>query len=72
MCAIFKTNPEFFMQVVAGKIDVGEFVRQLANVSSLPNFQILVWLISIFAIFTSFIGFDLGLAQSWNFSLKKY
>ena len=59
------------MQVVDGKVDVGEFVMQLANVSSLPNFQILVWVISTFAIFTSFIGFGLGLAESWNFSLNK-
>lgn len=71
LCVVFKTNPDFFMRVVDGKIDVGEFVMQLANVSPLPNFQILIWTISTFAIFTSFIGFSLGLAESWNFSFKK-
>ena len=71
LCVIFKANPEFFSQVASGKVEVGEFVRQLANVSSLPDFQILVWLISILAIFTSFIGFSLGLVESWNLTIQE-
>ena len=71
LCVIFKSNPGFFIQLAAEKIEVGEFVIQLANVSSLSNFHAMVWLISILAIFTSFIGFSLGLAESWNFSLTK-
>lgn len=71
LSVVFSSNPDFFSQMIAGKAEVGSFVRELANASSLPNFQMLVWLISILAIMTSFVGVGLGLAETLNFTLQK-
>lgn len=71
LSAVFNTNPDFFMQMVSGKVEVGSFVSELAKVSSLPNFQLLVWLMSILAILTSFVGVGLGLAETLNSNIKK-
>lgn len=69
---VFKANSGFFAQMVAENISVGEFVNELANASSMPNFTILVWVMSILAILTSFLGVSLGLGDSINLSLKTY
>ena len=72
LSVIFRANPEFFSQMVAGKVEVGAFVSELAKVSDTQNFQILVWWMSILAILTSFLGVSLGLAESLNLSLKDH
>lgn len=69
---IFNSNPEFFAQLVAGKIGIGEFVKELANISSLSNFQILVWWMSILAILTSYVGVGVGLAESMNMTFESH
>lgn len=71
LSAVFRANPDFFALTVAGKIGVGEFVKELANISSFSHFQVMVWWMSIFAILTSFIGVSIGLAGSLNLTLKK-
>ena len=71
LSVVFKSNPDFFMQMMRGQIEVGEFVKVLANASSLSNFQLMVWWMSILAIFTSYLGVSLGLADSLNLSLKE-
>lgn len=70
--AIFNSNPDFFAQMISGKIEVGEFVKELANISSFSSFQILVWCMSILAILTSYVGVGVGLAESLNLSFEKY
>lgn len=67
---ILNSNPEFFSQLVTGKIEIGEFVKELATISSLSNFQILVWWMSILAILTSYVGVGIGLAESMNMTLE--
>lgn len=67
---IFNSNPEFFAQLVAGKIEVGEFVKELANISSFSYFHILVWWMSILAILTSYVGVGVGLAESMNITFE--
>lgn len=67
---ISNSNPEFFAQLIAGKIEIGEFVKELANISSLSNFQILVWWMSILAILTSYVGVGVGLAESMNMTFE--
>lgn len=69
---IFSMNPEFFVQMTSGKIEVGVFIRELSNISSLPSFQLLVWLMAILAILTSYVGVGIGLAESMNFSLEDH
>lgn len=65
------SDPAFFTQMIAGKIDVGDVVARLAAISKFPNFQIMVWWMSIFAIFTSIIGVGVGLVGSLDLSLQK-
>ncbi|MBR1479960.1 MAG: amino acid permease [Alphaproteobacteria bacterium] len=65
------SEPAFFTQMIAGKIDVGDIVARLAAISKFPNFQIMVWWMSIFAIFTSIIGVGVGLVGSLDLSLQK-
>lgn len=72
LSVVFKANSDFFAQMVAGNISVGDFVKELANASSMPNFQILVWWMSIMSILTSYLGVSLGLAESINLSLKNH
>lgn len=69
---IFNSNPGFFAQLVIGKIEIGEFVKELAEISSLSNFQVLVWWMSILAILTSYIGVGVGLAESMNMTFENY
>ena len=69
---IFDSNPEFFGQLIAGEIGVGEFVKELANISSLSNFQILVWWMSILAILTSYVGVGIGLAESMHATFEEH
>lgn len=61
---IHESNGEFYSQVVAGKIDVGELIQQLSNIAKWHSVQIIIWWISIFAIVTSLIGVSLGLCHS--------
>lgn len=70
LSAIFKTNPEFFVQMSAGRIDVGDLVNELANVSQMPAFQTLVWWMSLLAIITSILGVGIGLSESLNSAMK--
>ena len=72
LSVVFSGNPEFFTQMISGKVEVGEFVRELANISSFPSFQIMVWWMSICAILTSFIGVGIGLAESMDLSLQTH
>lgn len=69
---ISNSNPEFFAQLIAGKIEVGNFVKELANISSISNFQVLVWWMSILAILTSYVGVGVGLAESMNMTFEKH
>lgn len=58
------------MQIVAGKIDVGDLVNELASISGLQNFKILIWWVTILAICTSIIGVGLGLSELLELTLK--
>lgn len=69
---IFNSNPDFFEQLVSGKIEIGEFVKELAGISSLSNFQVLVWWMSILAILTSYVGVGIGLAESMNMTFENH
>ena len=67
---VFHLNQDFFMQMAAGKIDVGDLVNELASISGLQNFKILIWWVTILAICTSIIGVGLGLSESLGLTLK--
>ena len=70
LSVILKSAPDFFEQLTGGKVEVGEFVNVLANISGLPQFQMLIWCMSILAVVTSIFGVGLGLAESIGLGLK--
>ena len=47
---IHESNSEFYSQVVAGEIKIGELIKELSNIAEWHSVQILIWWISIFAI----------------------
>jgi tyrosine-specific transport protein len=64
LSVLYNSNEAFYHEMVYGNVEVGDVIQELSKISGLPNFQILVWWISIFAIFTSIIGVSLGLVGS--------
>lgn len=61
LAVIYQANPEFYADMSAGKVDVGDLVQQLSILAELPSMQLLVWWVSILAILTSLLGVGLGL-----------
>lgn len=70
LSVIFRSNPNFFYKIVNGSVEAGDLVRELAKASGLASFQVLVWWMSVLAIFTSFLGVSLGLFESMDLTLK--
>jgi tyrosine-specific transport protein len=71
LSVLYSSNEGFYMQMVNGHADVGDVIKELGQISGLPNLQILVWWLSISAIFTSIIGVGTGLAGSFDLMLEK-
>jgi tyrosine-specific transport protein len=61
---IHESNSEFYSQVVAGEIKIGELIKELSNIAEWHSVQILIWWTSIFAIVTSLIGVSIALCHS--------
>ena len=64
LSVIYTDNSEFYAKMAHGKIEVGELIETLSNISNWHSVQLLVWWISLLAIFTSVIGIGVGLFQS--------
>ncbi|MDR0968766.1 MAG: hypothetical protein LBL99_04025 [Holosporaceae bacterium] len=67
---LYGANETFYAQMSAGQKDVGDLIKELSSISSLPNVRLLVWLLSISAILTSILGVGAALADSLDFMLK--
>lgn len=64
LSVVYHNNPLFYSQMVEGKAEVGELIQVLSGIAKWPVVQLLVWLISLLAIFTSVLGVGLGLFDS--------
>ena len=62
--SIYQNNPEFYSQMISGKVEVGDLVKALSEISQNGFVQTLVWWLSILAIVTSVIGVGLALCDS--------
>lgn len=64
LSVVYHDNPEFYSQMVAGKVEVGELIQQLGGIAKSQPVQLLVWWISLLAIATSVLGVGVGLCDS--------
>lgn len=71
LSVIYHDNPFFYDQMAAGKAEVGELVQALSGIAKWQSVQILVWWISILAIFTSILGVGTGLCDALKGILSK-
>ncbi|MGB4191672.1 MAG: aromatic amino acid transport family protein [Rickettsiales bacterium] len=62
--AIYQENNSFFQEMIAGKVEIGDLVKELSNISRWPFIQTLVWWLSLLAVVTSVLGVGLGLCDS--------
>lgn len=72
LSVIFHHNPDFYLQMMKGGVEVGELIQVLSQVAAWPVIQVIVWWISLFAIITSVIGVGIGLFDSLNKILSQY
>ncbi len=64
MGVIYQESPSFYMQMINGKVEVGDLIKELSNIAKWSFVQILVWYLSLLAIVTSVLGVGLGLCDS--------
>lgn len=72
LSATFKASPNFFIQIIEGKAEVGAFVGELSNILGFSGFQAMIWIMAILAIFTSILGVGVGLVETMKLSLKPF
>lgn len=68
---ISQDNPQFYLQMAAGKAEVGELIQELSGIAKWEAVEQLVWWISLLAIATSVIGVGVGLFDSISGMLAK-
>jgi len=64
LAAVYNHKPNFYYQMENGIIDVGELVHILGELIKWQSMQILVWLLTTFAIVTSVLGVGISLCDS--------
>ena len=64
IAVIHSHNPIFYEQIIHGKVEVGEVIKELGKISKWEFLELVSWLISSLAIVTSVIGVGLGLTQT--------
>ena len=64
LAVVYNDNPEFYNQVVSGKVEVGDLIKELSHIAKWQSMQLLVWWITILAIVTSLLGLGIGLYES--------
>lgn len=68
---IYQNNLEFYNHMQSAKIEVGDLVQVLSNISHNSLIQTLVWWLSVLAIITSALGVGLALLESIKEMLPK-
>jgi tyrosine-specific transport protein len=67
---LYGSNEAFYMQMSLGQKDVGDLIKELSSISNLPNMQLLVWALSVLAVFTSILGVGAAIVSSLDLMLK--
>jgi tyrosine-specific transport protein len=63
---LYHFAPLEYQQLLAGKLEVGQFIQALAQTASWPLVQMLAAVISIVAIVKSSVGIGLALSDAWQ------
>ncbi|MDR2075102.1 MAG: hypothetical protein LBP31_02670 [Holosporales bacterium] len=71
LSAMYGSNMDFYHRMATDGVGVGEVINELSKIAGLPQLQMLVWWLSIFAIFTSILGVGVGLVGSFNTMFEK-
>lgn len=69
--AVYQHNNDFYVQMIQGKVEVGQLIAELSSISKWHFVQLLVWVISLLAIITSILGIGIGLNDSLVLMLPK-
>lgn len=62
--SVYQNNLDFYNQMVSGKVEVGQLIKELSSIAKWHFVQLLVWWISLLAIVTSVLGIGMGLNDS--------
>lgn len=71
LSVLWDKDPLFYKKMVSGTIDPGSLVQALSRITQWKAIQWLVWVLSLLAIFTSFLGVGLGLTDAFKEQLSR-
>lgn len=63
---IYNNNIIFYNSIVNSNVEVGDFIEELSKCLHFSELQIVIYIISIFTIFTSIVGVGLGIKNSFT------
>ena len=69
--AVHHNNPEFYQQMISGKVEVGDLVKELSHLTQWPLMQMFIWCLLVTKLVVSVIGVGLSLRDSINTLIKK-
>lgn len=64
LSVVYHQDPEFYKLMIHGEAEVGELIKVLSGIARSQAVQVLIWMISLLAIFTSVIGVGVSLFES--------
>lgn len=64
LAVVHHESPLFYQQMLHGDVEVGDLIEVLSAIAPSQSVQLLVWWISLLAIFTSLLGVGVGLCDS--------
>ncbi|MFV9927059.1 MAG: amino acid permease [Candidatus Midichloria sp.] len=64
-------DPHFYSLMTNSSVDVGSMILKLSQIANITYMQVVIWCLSILAIFTSLAGVGMGLMNSWEDILNK-
>ena len=67
---IYNNNIDFYNSIINNKVEVGDFIQELSKCLHFSELQIVIYIISIFTIFTSIVGVGLGVKNSFSSIFK--
>ena len=67
---IYNNNIIFYNSIVNSNVEVGDFIQELSKCLHFSELQIVIYIISIFTIFTSIVGVGLGVKNSFSSIFK--
>ncbi len=68
---IHNNNPNLYQQMIIGKVEVGDLIRELSLIIHSKSVQLLIWWISLLAIVTSLLGVGVSLCGTIRNTIAK-